>query len=164
MCVCAEKLPPFFNKQDEKHKVKTPWNWTDPNKTYTNGALMYYSIYIQSLHISKSVRLRHQCMVNIRYHLAKKLPRTESCTPATIWSWIKPLNGVPSFGTKYWFLTFTAKKNIQLRISSFIIWLVYVIICAKLTYGFGHRNVLQQFHIFLEVPLISPMPVNFNVR
>lgn len=24
VCVCAEKLPPFFNKQDEKHKVKTP--------------------------------------------------------------------------------------------------------------------------------------------
>lgn len=150
---------------------------------------MYYSIYIQSLHISKSVRLRHKCMLNIRYHLAKKLPRSESCTPATIWSWIKPLSGVPSFGTKYWFLTFTAKKNMQLKISSFIIWLVHVIIYVKLTQCCGHRtnpqttgntcvmhcwiclvhtqcniNVHQQFHIFLEVRLISHLPVNFNVR
>ena len=29
-------------------------------------------------------------------------PLTVILTPATIWSWISPLRGVPSLGTKYW--------------------------------------------------------------
>lgn len=29
-------------------------------------------------------------------------PLTVILTPATIWSWISPLSGVPSLGTKYW--------------------------------------------------------------
>ena len=67
MCVCmcvsararAEKLLTFFNKK-EKHKVKTPWNWIDPNENYTNGVLMYYSIIYNICTLS---RLRRRGLV-----------------------------------------------------------------------------------------------------
>ena len=35
-------------------------------------------------------------------HLLKIHPLTVILTPATMWSWINPLSGVPSLGTKYW--------------------------------------------------------------
>lgn len=99
-----------------------------------NTLIVYYCIIVFIYKVCTSAKVWDlKTSMHAENHLAKKLPRTESCTPAIIWSWIKPLSGVPSFGTKYWFLTFTAKKDVQLRILSFIIWLVYVIIYGKLT-------------------------------
>lgn len=39
---------------------------------------------------------------NADVHLLNMHPLTVILTPATMWSWISPLSGVPSLGTKYW--------------------------------------------------------------
>lgn len=55
-----------------------------------------------SIDFLNSVRTLLRLRRNQWADLLNMRPLTVILTPATIWSWINPLRGVPSLGTKYW--------------------------------------------------------------